>query len=91
MFQTEAIDILMKSGLEEQVFPGAALSVGDRNGEIFQKVYGCRQIIPEKKPTEANTLFDIASLTKIVSTTFVALRLIQDGKLRLTDNLDKFF
>ncbi|MCL2216254.1 MAG: beta-lactamase family protein [Defluviitaleaceae bacterium] len=85
-----AIENLIRRGLDDGVFPGAAIAIGDKNGEMFRSVYGFRQIKPEKKPLEPDTVFDIASLTKIISS-IVALRLVQEEKLRLADTLDKFF
>ena len=90
MLYTKIIDNLINKGLEEQIFPGAAISTGDKDGEIFRAAYGFRQVYPQKYIMEADTLFDIASLTKII-TSLTALKLIQDGKLSLTDTLDKFF
>lgn len=91
MFNSEAVDKLIQSGLEDNTFPGAAISVGDKNGEIYRKIYGFRQIVPTTKPMEQDTMFDVASLTKIVPTTMIALRLIQDGKLNLSASLGEFF
>ena len=90
MINTKPIDELMNKGINEEIFPGAAVSIGDKNGEFFRKTYGFRQIVAQKKPMEANTLFDIASITKLI-TSLVALKLIQDGKLNLDDTLGKFF
>jgi len=91
MFDSEAIEKLIYYGMEEGIYPGAAISIGDKSGELFRKTYGFRQIYPEKKLMEPDTLFDIASLTKVVSTTIITLKLIQEGKLSLSDTLDKFF
>jgi len=91
MIRVEVIDELMYRGLEDGVYPGAAISIGDKSGELFRKVYGHRQILPEKKPMEKDTLFDIASLTKITSTTMVALKLIEERKLSLNNTLGSFF
>jgi len=90
MLNTKAIDELMNKGVEEEIFPGAAISIGDKNGELFRKTYGFRQLVPQKKHMESDTLFDIASLTKLI-TSLVALKLVDDGLLELDDTLSKFF
>jgi len=90
MFNTKNIDELIKKGLADEAFPGAAISIGDKNGELFRATYGFRQTIPQELPMEGETLFDIASLTKLF-TSLVALKLVQDGKLSLGDTLSKFF
>ena len=91
MFKPDGLEKLILGGLSEGVYPGAAISVGDKNGELFRGVYGNRQTNPEKKPLLEDTLFDLASLTKILATTFAALKLIENGKLSLNDRLGKFF
>ena len=50
MLNTKAIDELMNKGIDEEIFPGAAISVGDKNGELFRKTYGFRQLVPQKTP-----------------------------------------
>ena len=90
MFNTNAVDEVILAGLEEKVYPGAAVAIGNRDGEIYRNFYGNRQLVPETKPIFEDTRFDIASLTKLVSSV-VALKLIESGKLSLTDTLDKFF
>ena len=91
MFNSYPIKQLIVQGLEEGVYPGAAISVGDAGGEIYRGHFGFRALRPERLAMEADTLFDLASLTKIVSTTMVAFKLMERGKLRLDDTLGDFF
>jgi CubicO group peptidase (beta-lactamase class C family) len=58
---------------------------------IFKKSKGYRQLYPEKLPIDNNTLFDMASLTKVMCTTIVTMKLIELGELHLSDTLDYFF
>jgi len=76
--------------MKDGFFPGAAISIGDKNGEIFRNHYGFRALYPEKLPLRQSTLFDLASLTKIISTTMVTLALVEGGKLSLDDTLGIF-
>ena len=87
----EPINMLIGQAMQEGMFPGAAISIGDKNGEIFRGYYGWRSFYPVKLPMDPDTLFDLASLTKIISTTMVALVLVGAGKLNLSDKLGKFF
>jgi CubicO group peptidase (beta-lactamase class C family) len=82
---------MIRRGLEGGVYPGAAISIGDKNGEIYSNFYGYRALQPASLPMECDTMFDMASLTKIFSTTMVALKLIEKNKLRLEDTLSLFF
>ena len=88
---TTRINKLITDAMESGMFPGGAISIGDKNGELFRNHYGKRALYPEVLPLDESTLFDLASLTKIISTTMVALVLIEAGKLSLDDTLDKFF
>ena len=73
--------MLLEEAKEKKFFEEAILYVGDREGEVFTHCIGA----------DEKTLFDMASLTKIMSTTMVALKMIEEGKLCLFDRLDYFF
>ncbi len=71
--------------LEKEVghsFPAACLSIGVGDEVLLKKSFGLATL---------DTVFDIASVSKIISTTMIALRYIEDGKLRLYDRLNFFF
>ena len=102
----EKTEQLIKDGVKNNVFPGAAYAVGDRNGIYLKDVYGYRRVIMNDDapsgvfcgtiPNEApkitqDTLFDMASLSKVMATTVVALRMIEDGMICLGDTVDRFF
>jgi len=82
---------MINQAIADGVFPGAAISIGDKNGEIYRNFYGFRALEPDKIPMEANTVFDLASLTKIVSTTMVALCFMDVQGLKTDDTLGMFF
>lgn len=66
--------------------PGAAFAFVTPGGSEFG-FYGSRQLVPERLPLEEDTLFDLASLSKVVVTTTLCLKLIEDGKLELSTAL----
>ena len=88
---TVALDQLINQAIQEGIFPGAAVSVGDKSGEFYRAYYGWRSFFPARLLMEPGTVFDLASLTKIVSTTMVALALVDAGKINLCDNIGQFF
>ncbi len=51
--------------------------------EEYVRSYGYRQLVPEKLPADRNTLYDLASLSKVTSTTSCILKLIENGELTL--------
>lgn len=59
--------------------PGAVAFVGLRNETVFHEAYGYRQTVPEKKDAERDTIYDLASLTKVIATTTAVLLLREDG------------
>ena len=82
---------LLRSSVENGVIPSAAYAVGCGREVYISDVIGSRSVYPEKESADRNTLYDLASLSKLVSTSMVALRLIEDGKLLLADTLSRFF
>jgi len=77
---------LMRRGVEDGVFPGAALLV-TRDGEpVFVKAYGVCDLTTRRPVTE-KTFFDLASLTKPLATTLAVMRLVQQGRLDLDQRL----
>ncbi len=73
---------LIRQGLEDGAYPSAALAVGIGSRLYLKQTYGdCR----------SNTLFDIASVSKIVGPTMIAFRFLEDGLLRLYDTVGDFF
>lgn len=80
---------LIKKGIGS-AFPCAAVAVGAGNKVFVRNFFGFRQLQPTMLPITEDTLFDIASLSKLVSTTMVALKFIEDGKLNLNDNISSY-
>lgn len=63
--------------------PGAVAYVGNMDQTFFHGAVGYRQLIPEKEPATKDTIYDLASLTKVVATTTIILRLYDDGVIDL--------
>ena len=78
------LDKTVKTAIEEAVAPGVAIAVG-RNGHIaYMKGYGYIDWNqPGSSPVDTNTLYDLASLTKVIATTTVAMILEEKGQLDL--------
>ena len=87
-FEAEKI---LAEGIAKMAFPSAAYAAGCKNEIYLKGVLGNRQEYPEKIKADINTLYDMASVTKIVCTSMIALRFIEDGKLLLTDTLDRYY
>src|SRR4051794_24468636 len=63
------IDGIVENAIVERNIPGAVVLVGHQGKIIFEKAYGNRSLEPLIEPMTVDTIFDIASLTKVVATT----------------------
>jgi len=89
-FPSQRLDALIEQAIAEDQIPGAVLLVG-RPGRILHfKAYGRRALEPEPEAMTPDTIFDAASLTKVVATTPAVMRLFEQGKLRLNDRVTQY-
>jgi uncharacterized protein YbbC (DUF1343 family)/CubicO group peptidase (beta-lactamase class C family) len=84
------LDQAISDAVNEGLIPGAVLIVGHSGQVIYRKAYGSRALVPYKEPMTVDTIFDAASLTKVVATTPSIMKLFQQGKLRLDDPVTKY-
>ncbi len=75
------IDDVINEGLSQAKMPGAVVVVGRREGIVFRKAFGFRQVKPQQAPMTLDTVFDLASLTKPIATATSIMVLIQQGKV----------
>jgi len=81
------LDGVIEEAIANKETPGAVVAV-IRNGKIvYRKAYGNRAIVPEKEPMTLDTIFDMASLTKVMATATSIMLLVEEGKLSLTDRV----
>jgi CubicO group peptidase (beta-lactamase class C family) len=77
------LDSIVGAALDSGISPGAALVVARYGRVVHQKGYGRVDWDPSARPVDSTTMFDMASLTKVVATTTAAMILEEEGKLRL--------
>lgn len=83
-------DQVIEEGLKRNSYPGAVVMAG-RHGQIFfTKAYGNKLVTPEKTPTEIDTIYDIASLTKLFTATGIMI-LVERGKILLNDTVTTYY
>src|ERR1044071_1217559 len=79
----------MDSVIDEEIankrLPGAVVLVGRKGRVVWRKSYGSRTLEPAREPMTPDTIFDVASLTKVVATATSIMILVERGKLRLSD------
>jgi serine-type D-Ala-D-Ala carboxypeptidase len=78
---------ICQQAVNEQVTPGLVVVVGQAGRNVFHDAFGQRQIEPYPLPTTPETVYDLASLTKALVTTLLAMRAVERGQLRLDDPL----
>lgn len=69
----------------EEQLPGAVCLVGREGRIVHRSAHGLRSLVPAEEPMTLDTIFDAASLTKVVATTAAVMKLFEQGKLRLSD------
>ncbi len=84
-----AVDSLMRSGIEIQAFPGAAVALGRRG--VIAKMEGFGHFTYEGGPqVTPQSIFDMASLTKVIATTTAAMLLYEQGALDLDAPVSRY-
>ena len=85
-----ALDAAIEQAVAQGRIPGAVLLVGHGGEVVYRKAYGSRALLPVREPMTVDTIFDCASLTKVVATTSSIMRLFEDGKLRIADKVTDY-
>ena len=84
------LDATINQAVREDKIPGAVLLVGHDGKVVYRKAYGQRALLPAREPMTVDTVFDIASLTKIVATTTALMRLYDKGRFSPDDLVTKY-
>jgi uncharacterized protein YbbC (DUF1343 family)/CubicO group peptidase (beta-lactamase class C family) len=80
-----AVDAVVDQAVASGLIPGAVLIAGHSGKVIYRKAYGQRALVPQREPMTLDTIFDAASLTKVIATTPALMKLFEEGKLRIAD------
>ena len=84
------MDQVIEDSLAKHELPGAVVLVARKGHVVWRKAYGSRALEPAREPMTPDTIFDLASLTKVVATATSIMILIERGKVRLNDPLSHF-
>jgi CubicO group peptidase (beta-lactamase class C family) len=84
------VDAIIQQAINTHQVPGAVILVGHNGHVIYRKAFGWRSIEPRRELMTVDTIFDIASLTKVVATTTCVMRLVELGQVRLNDPLMRY-
>jgi len=84
------LDSIIQTSIQNHEIPGAVLLVGHDGKVVYRKAFGNRSLEPTRSAMTVDTIFDIASLTKVVATTPAVMQLVEQGKIRLNDPVVKY-
>lgn len=84
------LDSIVEKAIEDHQIPGAVLLVWHDGDVVYEKAIGNRSLEPRREPMTVDTIFDIASLTKVVATTPAVMQLAQQGKIKFNDPVAKY-
>jgi uncharacterized protein YbbC (DUF1343 family)/CubicO group peptidase (beta-lactamase class C family) len=86
----DGIEPLVRQAISEKKLPGAVVLIGRRERTLYENAIGNRAVVPAAEPMTFDTIFDLASLTKVVATTTSVMMLVEEGKIRLSDRVSSF-
>jgi uncharacterized protein YbbC (DUF1343 family)/CubicO group peptidase (beta-lactamase class C family) len=84
------LDQVIQDAIRQNQIPGAVLVVGHDGKIVHRKAYGNRVLVPKAEAMTLDTIFDCASLTKVIVTTSSLMKLFEEGKFRLNDRVMQY-
>ena len=85
-----SIGRLVDQAVTEHQLPGAVVIVGHDGKVVYREAFGMRSLKPTEERMTADTIFDMASLTKCLATATAVMQLYQEGKIGLNDPVAKY-
>ncbi len=86
----QQIDRVIENGIAAKKFPGAVVIAGHDGHIVFEKAYGNRSLTPAPEAMTEDTIFDLASLTKVLATATSVMQLYEQGRFRLNDPVSQY-
>ena len=78
---------IVQQGHDSGAYPAAVVEVGGRDGLLWRQPFGRLDNDPASPATAEDTIFDLASLTKVIGTTSIVMRLVDEGAFSLDDRV----
>src|SRR5579863_5621445 len=86
----DVLDSIVQESIRDEQIPGAVVLIGHDGQVIYRKAFGERALEPRREPMSVDTIFDIASLTKVVATSIAVAQLVQKGEVRVNEPAAKY-
>jgi len=84
------IDPIVQDAIHSRQVPGAVVLVWHNGQIVYRKAIGNRALEPRREPMTLDTVFDLASLTKVIATTTAVMQLVDAGKIRVNEPVSKY-
>ena len=84
------VDSIVQEAIHAGQIPGAVVLVWHNGQVLYRKAFGYRALEPRRELMTVDTVFDLASLTKVVATTTAVMQLVEKGEVRLNDPVAKY-
>jgi uncharacterized protein YbbC (DUF1343 family)/CubicO group peptidase (beta-lactamase class C family) len=84
------LDEIIDAEITKKQLPGAVVIVGRKGKVVWRRAYGNRAVEPAPEPMTVDTIFDLASLTKVVATATSMMILVERGLVRLGDPVSRY-
>jgi CubicO group peptidase (beta-lactamase class C family) len=81
---------LLTHAVEERITPAAVIEVGRGRGVEWRQAFGRLTYEPDAPAAAEDTIFDLASLTKVIATTALAMRAMEEGRLMVGSRAGQF-
>lgn len=83
------IDSIVNAAISAQAIPGCQIVVLHNGCRVFDRAYGHFSYDLDSPEVTSQTIYDLASLTKVTATTLAVMKLVDDGKIKIDDKLSK--
>ncbi len=84
------IEEIVQEAIARRELPGAVILVARQGRIVYWRAFGYRAVEPERIPMTRDTVFDLASLTKVVATATSVMILVERGAIRLGDPVARY-
>ena len=85
-----ALDKAIQKAIAAHKTPGAVVLIGRPGRILYEEAYGERSIEPTHEKATVDTIYDAASLTKVIATTSAVMKLFERGQIRLNDRVTEY-
>lgn len=86
---TQSLDKMLQDGIQNRIYPGCEVIALHHGQPIYHKAFGYLDYSRQEKVTP-QTMYDVASLTKVAATTLAVMKLYDNGEIHLTDKIGKY-